>query len=128
MLCYQRVTPKVAIQTMTESAIVRRFKREMNQNPLGDTPLVKKVSYKHEPVSKRQAGFKPDETPAYVVEYYPDSIRGAVLQIWRPVREGEEHFREWKDVTSEAWEEYDGSIREIYDGLTPSNISEWIDE
>jgi len=84
---------------------VSEFRKDMGKNPLGDKPLVRKSGQK------------------YIIEYYPDSIAGKQLQIFRKAKENEEHFRKWKMVAeTKDFENNDQSLREIFEDISPSTI------
>ena len=58
-----------------ENVTISEFKADMGKNPLGDDPLVRKSGQ------------------TYIIEYYPDSIAGEQLQIYRKAKPSENHFR-----------------------------------
>jgi hypothetical protein len=80
---------------------VSEFRSDMGKNPLGDKPLVRKSGKK------------------YIIEYYPDSIAGSKLQIWRKAKPSENHFRKWKKVGD--FEGFDGNKRVKYENLKPED-------
>jgi hypothetical protein len=78
---------------------VSEFRSEMGKNPLGDKPLVRKSG-------KR-----------YIIEYYPDSIAGKRLAVWRKAKPHENHFRKWKKVAET--EDFEGNLSKRFQNLTP---------
>ena len=89
----ERFNPEVTIS---------EFKDDMGKNPLGDNPLVRKSGKE------------------YIIEYYPDSIAGSQLQVYRKAKPNEDHFRKWKKVTD--FQEYDGNLRTKFENLKPQEI------
>jgi len=86
------------------------FKRDMNSNALGKGQKVKQIGNN------------------YILEYYSDSFtisRDKVvprLGLYRKVKENEEHFREWKQISD--FEDFDGDLYKLFNNLTVKEAKE----
>lgn len=88
----------------------REFINEMKSNALGEGQKVRQIGNN------------------YILEYYSDSFtigRDIVrprLQLYRKVKENENHFREWKQISD--FEDSHGDMWEMFNNLTLKEVKE----
>lgn len=87
--------------------LVTEFHNDMDKNPLGNEQRLKQVGN-------------------YVLEYYGNSIAGERLQLFRKVKESENHFRKWKLIAeTKDFRDYSNTdLKHTYEYLTEKDCVE----